>query len=61
MALMINIFRDRKKGKPVKPADFNPYHQTSGKAKPIMRINVAEMKELLTEPERMVTNGRSKR
>ena len=61
MALLVNIFRDRKKGKAVKPADFNPYPQHSGKAQPSVRITVAEMKQMLTEPERMVSHGRSKR
>lgn len=61
MALLVNIFRDRKKGKSVKPADFNPYQQHSGREKPKIRISVAEMKQMLTEPERMVTHGRGKR
>ena len=60
MALLVNIFRDRKKGKSVNPADFNPYQQHSGREKPKIRISVAEMKQMLTEPERMVTNGRGK-
>lgn len=60
MALLVNIFCDRKKGKAVKPADFNPYQHHSGREKPHVRVSVAEMKQMLTEPERMVTHGRGK-
>ena len=60
MALLVNIFRDRKKWKAVKPADFNPYQHHSGREKPHVRVSVAEMKQMLTEPERMVTHGRGK-
>ncbi|MGE4300389.1 MAG: hypothetical protein AB7F40_02175 [Victivallaceae bacterium] len=44
MALVANILRDPKKSKPVKPADFNPYLQ---KAKPVQRVNIAQLKTML--------------
>lgn len=58
MALIANLFRDSKKTKGVKPQDFNPYYQ---KPKPVIRVNMKQLKEMIPDPERMVTNGGSKR
>lgn len=44
MALVVNILRDPNKTKAVKPGDFNPYLQ---KAKPVQRVNIAQLKAML--------------
>ncbi len=51
MALVANILRDPKKSKPVKPGDFNPYSQ---KAKPVMKITMAQLKGMIPDPKRLV-------
>ena len=47
MALVANILRGPKKSKPVKPGDFNPYLQ---KAKPVMKITMAQLRGMIPDP-----------
>lgn len=54
MALVANILRDPKKSKPVKPADFNPYSQ---KAKPVMKITMAQLRGMIPDPKSMVVTA----
>ena len=43
MALVANIMRDPKKGRSVKPADFNPYFQ---KPKPIIKAPASVLRDV---------------
>ena len=43
MALIVNLVRNPKKSKPVKPADFNPYHI---KAKPKIKVPLSILKDV---------------
>lgn len=54
MALVANILRDPKKSEPVKPADFNPY---SKKAKPVMKITMAQLRRMIPDPKSMVVTA----
>lgn len=59
MAMIVNVMRDPKKTKAVKPADFNPYFQ---KQKPVMRVTMAQLKGMFPDAKRMVmSDGGSKR
>lgn len=46
MALVVNLVRDPKKGKPAKPADFNPYYQ---KEKPKVKVPLSFLKEVFVK------------
>ena len=51
MALVANILRDPNKTKAVNPGDFNPYLQ---KAKPVMKITMAQLRGMIPDPKSMV-------
>ncbi len=46
MALLVNMFRDQKKSKPVKAADFNPYYRQN-KEQVMMHVPVSVLKDVL--------------
>lgn len=52
MALIANMFRDPKKGKLVKPADFNPYLT---KNQPIVKAPLTVLRDLWCRKEKKQT------
>lgn len=48
MALLVNMFRDQKKSKPVKAADFNPYYRQS-KEQVMMHVPVSVLKDVFVK------------
>jgi len=45
MALLVNMFRDQKKSKPAKAADFNPYYQQN-RDQIMMNVPVSVLKDV---------------
>lgn len=48
MELLVNMFRDQKKSKPVKAADFNPYYRQS-KEQVMMHVPVSVLKDVFVK------------
>jgi len=47
MALLVNMFRDQKKSKPVKAADFNPYHRQQDQV--MMHVPLSVLKDVFVK------------
>lgn len=48
MAIVANIMRDPKKGKPASPDDFNPYLQKK-KSQAVPKVDISILKELFVK------------
>lgn len=49
LAMIANIMRDPKKGKPAKPEDFNPYARKVSDKKPIPVVPLSVLKDIFVK------------
>jgi len=51
-ALLVNVNRDRRKGRPAKPDDFNPYAHKQGTVIEVTKETMGRFRHAFGQPER---------